>query len=151
MRELLLFLHIVAIVTWIGGGVLLVPWGGRARRSGQPQVVAFAAETTAWLIGRVLVWAMLVTVATGLILAVVEGLVSPVPRWLIAKTALVAVTVAAVLAVQRPTGQALVAALRGSSRKASAQVPHLARLQRQLGMAISLLALVIMALAIFKP
>ena len=151
MRQLLLFLHIVGIATWIGGGALLAPWSARASRSGQPHLTSFAAETTAWLIDRVLVWAMLVTVATGLMLAVIEGLVSPVPRWLIAKTALVAVTVAAVLAAQRPTGQALVAALRASSRKASAQVPHLARRQRQWGMVIGLLALVIMALAIFKP
>jgi len=151
MRQLLLFLHLVAIVTWIGGGMLLAPWGARARRGGQPHLIAFAAETTASLTDRALVPAMLMAVATGLALAFVEGLVSPVPRWLIAKTALVAVTVAAALALQRPTGQALVAALRASSRKANAQVPHLARRQRQWGMVIGLLALVIMALAIFKP
>jgi uncharacterized membrane protein len=151
MGNVLLFIHLVFVVTWVGGGALLAPWSARARRSGQPHLVTFAAETTAWLIDRAIVWSLVIAIVSGMALAYVKNLVSPTPAWLMAKTVLVALAAIVVLAVQRPTGRALVAALRASSRKASAQVPHLARRQRLWGIVVGLLALAIIALAVFKP
>jgi uncharacterized membrane protein len=151
MAKVLLFIHLVFVIMWVGGGTLLAPWSARARRSGQPHLVAFAAETTSWLIDRAIVWSMTMAILSGVALAYARNLLSPPPGWLAAKVVVVVVAAGVVLAAQRPTARALVAALRASSRKASAQVPHLARQQRLWGIAVGVLALVIVGLAVFKP
>ncbi len=151
MREFLLYLHLVAIVVWIGGGALFAVWGGRARRSGQPGLITFVAETTAWLLDRVIVPAMIVAIGSGLALAAATDVAMKPPAWLIVKVALVVVGVVLFFAVQRPTAKALVVALHASGKKAGAQVPVLARRHMRLGMIGGLLALIIIGLAVFKP
>ncbi|MDR7523539.1 MAG: DUF2269 family protein [Armatimonadota bacterium] len=151
MREVLLVVHLIGVALWIGGGALLAPWSARARRTLQPSLVEFAAETTTWLLERAILPAMVLTIASGVGLTVVAGLAARPPAWLIAKAALAVLGVVVLWTGQRPSGQALVAALRASSRKASAQVPHLVRRQQRWGMISGVLALAALALAVFKP
>jgi len=151
MRELLLYLHVLGFVVWIGGGALFAIWGGRARRSGQPPLVIFVAETIAWLMDWVIVPAAIVTIVSGVLLAVAADLAMKPPTWLVVKVALVAIGVVLVFAIQRPTARALVHALHATGKKAGAQVPGLARRQVRLGMIGGVLALIIIWLAVFKP
>ena len=148
MREFLLYVHLLGVVVWIGGGALFAVWGGRARRSGQPTLVIFVAETIAWLVDWVIVPAALVTLVSGVLLA---DLAKKPPTWLMVKVGVVAIGVVVVFAVQRPTAKALVHALHGTGKKAGAQVPGLARRQARVGMIGGVLALIIMGLAVFKP
>ena len=151
MRGLLLYLHLLGVVVWIGGGALFAIWGGRARRSGQPPLVVFVAETIAWLLDWVIVPAMLVTVVAGVLLTAAADLAMKPPMWLMAKVALVAIGVVLLFAVQRPTAKALVHALHATGKKAGAQVPGLARRQMLMGMIGGVLAMIIIGLAVFKP
>ena len=148
MREFLLYVHLLGVVVWIGGGALFAIWGGRARRSSQPTLVIFVAETIAWLVDWVIVPAALVTLVSGVLLA---DLAKKPPTWLMVKVGVVAIGVVVVFAVQRPTAKALVHALHGTGKKAGAQVPGLARRQARVGMIGGVLALIIMGLAVFKP
>jgi len=148
MREFLLYVHLLGVVVWIGGGALFAIWGGRARRTAQPTVVIFVAETIAWLVDWVIVPAALVTLVSGVLLA---DLAKKPPTWLMVKVGVVAIGVVVVFAVQRPTAKALVHALHGTGKKAGAQVPGLARRQARVGMIGGVLALIIMGLAVFKP
>ena len=151
MRGLLLYVHLLGVVVWIGGGALFAVWGGRARRSGQPTLVVFVAETIAWLLDWVIVPAMLVSVVSGALLAVVTDLAMKPPTWLMVKVALVALGVVLLFAVQRPTAKALVHALHATGKKAGAQVPGLARRQMLMGMIGGVLAMIIIGLVVFKP
>ncbi len=151
MRALLLYVHLLGVVVWIGGGALFAVWGGRARRSGQPTLVIFVAETVAWLVDWVVVPAALVTLVSGVLLAVAADLAKKPPPWLVVKVGVVAVGVVLVFAVQRPTARALVHALHATGKKAGAQVPGLARRQARMGMIGGVLALIIIGLAVFKP
>lgn len=151
MRGFLLYVHLLGLIVWIGGGALFAVWGGRARRSGQPTLVIFVAETIAWLLDWVIVPAMLVTVVSGVLLAVAAELAMKPPTWLMAKVTLVVIGVVLLFAVQRPTAKALVHALHGTGKKAGAQVPGLARRQVRIGMIGGVLAIIIIGLAVFKP
>jgi uncharacterized membrane protein len=151
MREVWLYIHLLGVIVWIGGGALFALWGARARRTGQPSLAIFVAETITWLMDRVIIPALLVTLASGVLLAFATDAARTPPRWLIVKLALVVVGVVLVLAGQRPTARALVHALHATGKKAGAQVPGLARRQARLGMIGGLLGLIIIALAVFKP
>ena len=151
MRGLLLYVHLLGVVVWIGGGALFAVWGGRARRSGQPTLVVFVAETIAWLLDWVIVPAMLITVVSGALLAVITDLAVKPPTWLMVKVALVAIGVVLLFAVQRPTAKALVHALHATGKKAGAQVPGLARRQMRMGIIGGVLAMIIIGFAVFKP
>lgn len=151
MRELVLYIHLLSIVVFVGGGAMFALWGARARRSGQPALLLFVAETIAWLYDWVIVPAMIVAVVSGVLLAVAADLATKPPMWLMVKVGLVTVGVVLMLAVQRPTAKALVAALHASGKKAGAQVPGLARRAGRLGMIGGVLALIIIGLAVFKP
>lgn len=151
MRETFLYLHVLGVVVWIGGGALFAIWAGRARRSGLPTLVTFAAETIAWLLDWVILPAMIVTIVSGVVLAMAANIAMKPPGWLIVKMALVVLGVLLYFAVQRPTAKALVGALHATGKKAGAQVPVLARRQVRAGMIGGLLALIIIGLAVFKP
>jgi uncharacterized membrane protein len=151
MRELVLYIHLLSIVVFVGGGAMFALWGARARRSGQPTLLLFVAETIAWLYDWVIVPAMLVAVVSGVLLTVASDLAAKPPMWLMVKVGFVALGIVFIFAVQRPTANALVAALHASGKKAGAQAPVLARRAARLGMIGGLLALIIIGLAVFKP
>lgn len=151
MREVWLYLHLLGIIVWIGGGALFAVWGARARRSGQPMLTIFVAETIAWLLDRIIIPALLVTLASGVALALTTDVATKPPMWLMVKLVLVAVGVVLMFAGQRPTARALVHALHATGKKAGAQVPGLARRQARIGMIGGLLGLIIIGLAVFKP
>lgn len=151
MREALLYLHLLGVIVWVGGGALLGLWGARARRTGQPSLVTFVAETIAWLLDRVIAPAVVVTVASGLGLVAVQEWSGRPPAWLLIKVALVVAGLVLLFGGQRPAVRALVAALHATGRRSAAQVPVLARRQLRLGIAGGVLALLIVGLAVFKP
>jgi uncharacterized membrane protein len=151
VREALLYLHLLGVIVWVGGGALFGLWGARARRTGQPSLVAFVAETVAWLLDRVITPAVVVTVATGLALAAVQEWSPRPPAWLVVKVVFVVAGLVLLFGAQRPTARALAAALHATGRRSAAQVPVLARRHLRLGIAGGVLALFIVGLAVFKP
>ncbi|MDR7556842.1 MAG: DUF2269 family protein [Armatimonadota bacterium] len=151
MRETLLYLHLLGVIVWVGGGALFGLWGARARRSGQPSLMIFVAETTVWLLDRVIAPAVLLTVATGIGLVAVQDWPGAPPAWLVVKVVLVLAGLVLLFGGQRPALRMLVAALHASGRRSAAQVPALARRQLRLGLAGGALALAIVGLAVFKP
>ena len=65
--ELILFGHLIAVITWVGGDIMLQVLGYRANRRSPQAMVDFAADV-AWLGTRVLVPASLTVVVFGLLL-----------------------------------------------------------------------------------
>jgi len=151
VREALLYLHLLGVIVWVGGGALFGLWGARARRSGQPSLALFVAETTAWMLDRVITPAVVLTVATGVGLVAVQDWPGGPPAWLVVKVVLVLAGLVLLFGGQRPAVRLLVGALHASSRRSAAQVPSLARRQLRLGVAGGVLALAIVGLAVFKP
>jgi uncharacterized membrane protein len=69
--SLIVFLHVLAAIIWVGGGVMLQVLELRARRAG-PESVVSLGEAASWTSGRVFMPASFAALGTG-IWAVLEG------------------------------------------------------------------------------
>jgi putative copper export protein len=67
------FLHIVAMALWFGGMAALGIWTGRARRSGDPRIVAFAYSTAGRFYRGMVTGVALLSVFSGAMLMVVTN------------------------------------------------------------------------------
>ena len=63
--ELLLFLHIISAVVWVGGGVALQAMAIRATRSGDPARMAGFAKDAEWIGMRIFMPASILVIAFG--------------------------------------------------------------------------------------
>ena len=63
--ELWLFLHILAVITWVGGAGAVQVFGILTRRAADPQKTAFFAGNLAWIVTRVFLPASVITFLTG--------------------------------------------------------------------------------------
>jgi uncharacterized membrane protein len=70
--ELWLFLHVVAVLAWVGGAGIVQVFGVLTRRAGDPQKTAFFVRNLAWTVTRIFLPAAVVTFLTGVAL-VEEG------------------------------------------------------------------------------
>jgi len=68
-----LFLHFIGVALWLGGTFTLSLWTSRARRSGQPETIAFAYATARRLYRGLVAVAATVTIVAGAILMIVTG------------------------------------------------------------------------------
>lgn len=72
VNELLLFIHILGAIVWVGGGVTVQFLGSRAVRSADPAVMQRFGSETEWIGMHVFIPASIVVLATGIGL-VIEG------------------------------------------------------------------------------
>jgi uncharacterized membrane protein len=70
--ELLLFVHIVSVIVWLGGGFCLQLLGARVRAAGDPERTARFGRDVAWIGSRVFSPSSLLALVSGILL-VVEG------------------------------------------------------------------------------
>jgi uncharacterized membrane protein len=68
LYQFFLFLHILAVVVWIGGGIAVSILAFRAQRTGDLQVISGAASDAEWLGQRVFMPAAIVVLGAGLAL-----------------------------------------------------------------------------------
>lgn len=71
--ELVLFLHVVGFILWIGVAFATMFIAVRARRSGDSAVTAFGYRTSSWLLKTVGLAGMLLTIVAGYILVPLGG------------------------------------------------------------------------------
>jgi uncharacterized membrane protein len=69
----LLFAHITGAVIWVGGGVMLTVFGGRARQSGDIATINEFARTLSYVGPRVLAPAVVVVLLSGIWLVVQQS------------------------------------------------------------------------------
>jgi hypothetical protein len=65
--ELILFGHLIAVITWVGGDIMLQVLGALAQRRGPQAMVDFAGDTN-WIGTRVLVPSSLAVIVFGFLL-----------------------------------------------------------------------------------
>lgn len=70
--ELWLFLHVVAVLTWVGGAATVQVFGVLTRRAGDLQKTMFFVRNLAWIVTRIFLPAAVITLLTGVAL-VEEG------------------------------------------------------------------------------
>lgn len=75
IRNVLLFVHVIGVVLWLGLSLSLAFVTGRAKKEGGPQVAAFAYRTSDRLMRTMGLAGMLLTIGGGV------GLVMAVPEW----------------------------------------------------------------------
>ena len=63
--EFWLFLHVTAVIVWIGGGAAIQIFGILTKRAADPAKTAFFAQNVSWTVQRVLLPASLLTLASG--------------------------------------------------------------------------------------
>lgn len=68
--DLLLFLHIVGAIIWLGAGFLVTVLDLKAGRTGDPVEMARMGETTKWLAPRLFIPASLATFLLGILLTI---------------------------------------------------------------------------------
>jgi uncharacterized membrane protein len=71
--ELWLFLHVTAVVTWVGGAGTIQVFGVLTKRAADPAKTVFFARSVAWTVMRVYLPASLVVVASGIGLVETAG------------------------------------------------------------------------------
>jgi uncharacterized membrane protein len=65
-----LFLHVIGVALWLGGMFTLSMWTSRARKTGDPSIIAFAYDTARRLYQSVIAVSATVTVVAGAILTI---------------------------------------------------------------------------------
>lgn len=73
MYEGWLFLHVLAIVVWVGGAIGLQIQAVRAERSNEPGRVATLAHESEWIGFRVFMPASLIALASGILMVAQDG------------------------------------------------------------------------------
>lgn len=63
--ELWLFLHVAAVVTWVGGGAVIQVFGVLTKRAADPGKSAFFAQSVSWTVMRVFLPASALVVVSG--------------------------------------------------------------------------------------
>jgi uncharacterized membrane protein len=63
--ELWLFLHVTAVIVWVGGAAAIQVFGVLTKRAADPAKTAFFARNVSWTVLRVFAPASLVVVASG--------------------------------------------------------------------------------------
>lgn len=68
--EVVLFVHVVAAILWIGGGFAMVLIGARADRTDDAQTLATIFTAVGWLANRLFIPASLVVLAAGIVMTI---------------------------------------------------------------------------------
>jgi uncharacterized membrane protein len=63
--ELWLFLHVLAVAVWVGGGVAIQVFGVLTKRAGDPAKMAFFGRNGAWTVMRVFLPSSVLVFASG--------------------------------------------------------------------------------------
>lgn len=143
--NLFLFLHIAAVIVWIGGGFALVVLNARMARDPDPAATAVLSRQAAFFGRTVFGPAAMTTLAAGIVMIAVSGMGTPL--WVIWGVAgLVASSLIGAIPLRR-TGQAL-AALHG---KGGSQSRALRRRLTLLSTIDLLLLLSVVWAMVFKP
>jgi uncharacterized membrane protein len=64
--EFWLFLHVTAVITWVGGAAAVQVFGILTKRAADPDKTAFQARSVAWLVTRVFLPAAVVVIISGI-------------------------------------------------------------------------------------
>jgi uncharacterized membrane protein len=83
LYEVLLFVHIVAAIVWVGGSVMINVFGTRAARSEDPQRAAAVTRDIGWIGQRIIAPTTLVLLAMGLIMVGVNEAWTIGQTWII--------------------------------------------------------------------
>ena len=110
LYEILLFFHIVAIATWVGGGIVLNVVGARAQATRDPQFRARFA-TTLGGVGPVIGGSALVALGTGIGMVLDSPVIEISQTWIWLALALFAVSAVVGGAYFGPASNKIVAAL----------------------------------------
>jgi uncharacterized membrane protein len=88
----LLFFHILAAITWVGGAIMLNILNTRSIRSGDPVRVATTAHETEWVGKRILAPSTLILLALGIALVAVSDAWTIGQLWIILALVLFGIT-----------------------------------------------------------
>ena len=83
LYDVLLFVHILAAIIWVGGAVMFNVFGTRAARSGDPQRAAAITRDIEWVGQRIIAPTSLVLLAMGLIMVRVNDAWTIGQAWII--------------------------------------------------------------------
>lgn len=64
--EFWLFLHVTAVITWIGGAGVIQVFGVLTKRAADPEKTAFQARNVSWTVMRVFLPASIVVIVSGI-------------------------------------------------------------------------------------
>jgi uncharacterized membrane protein len=64
--EFWLFLHVVGVITWVGGGIAIQVFGVLTKRAADPAKTAFFARNVGWIVMRVFLPAAIVVLVSGI-------------------------------------------------------------------------------------
>jgi uncharacterized membrane protein len=90
----LLFLHILAAITWVGGAIMLNVLNTRSIRSGDPARLAVAARETAWVGTRVIAPSTVTLLALGVIMVAISDAWTIGQLWIVLALVLWGITFA---------------------------------------------------------
>lgn len=156
LSGLLLFLHLLGIVLWLGVSLTIMFAAARARRTGDLQVVAFTYRTGSGLMKSLGLTGMLLTIGSGFAMIPILGyrFFEPFPNhWLFQMQVLGSLAFLAGVLYQVPVGDRLARAAEASAA-AGEESAAFRRYQRRnaiVSSAVGVLLLVVIFLGAVRP
>ena len=147
--ELLLFLHVLAAVVWIGGGFMVLALVARAGRTDDTALLQKLAESSGWLAQRIFIPASLLVLLLGIALTW-DGPWSFGDLWIVLGLAGYAVSFLAGILFLEPEGKRIAAAMAAHGPASPQAAHHIGRINAVQRMEMVILILVI-AVMVLKP
>jgi hypothetical protein len=147
--EFLLFVHIAASIAWIGAGFLMLVLGLRADRTDDEAGIKRLLDDNAWLATRLFIPASLTVVVAGVLLTI-DGPWEFDQLWIVLGLVGYASTFFTGVAILRPRGDAIAAAIERDGRMTPASLADARRLLALARIDYVVLLLVVADMAI-KP
>jgi uncharacterized membrane protein len=147
LYEVLLFIHILAAMVWVGGSIMLFIVTGRVDRTGDAQFRA-RFMTTAAVVGPVIGASSFVVLGAGIWMVLERDAIELSQTWIWLALILFGVTAIGGLAYFGPASKRIVAALEAGQMEEADRRARTFSLASRLD---TLLLLVIVGLMVFKP
>jgi uncharacterized membrane protein len=147
LYEVLLFVHILGVATWVGGGIMLAFISSRVEATGDAQYRARFAKSAA-VVGPVIGVSALLALGTGIGMVLDSPAVELSHTWIWLSLVLFGVTAIVGAAFFGPASNKIVAALEAGQQEEADRRAKTFNLVSRLDM---LLLLVIVGLMVFKP
>ncbi len=145
----LVFLHVLAAIAWIGGGLMLTRFALRARSSGDPRAAGECAGSLPWVALRGLTPAIAVLLLTGIAMVLTGAGWSFTQLWILAALALLVVAFLIGAIYMSRVGVALLRAANDGAGAAEVRA-HLDRWLMGYGAVLLILVAVVWDM-VFKP
>ena len=147
--EILLFLHVLAAIVWLGGGVMIQALVIRAAKAGDAVLLKKLAENAGWLAQRLFIPSSLAVLVLGILLTI-EGPWSFGDLWIVLGLAGYAASFLTGILFLEPEGKRIDAAMAAHGPGSPQAVHHVRRINVVQRMEMVILFLVV-AVMVLKP